>query len=295
MLILSKNSFLLVGLVCFIVDLEAETFASDAIQVSYGPPYKHGELENKKIIESSGLAASRKFPGRFWTHNDSGNKPNLYAFDLRGKHLGTSQIKNAKCDDWEDMAIANINGTSTLIIADIGNNARRRQNLTIYLAEEPTNPKKEIKVSRKIDLSWDGEPFDSEALAYDEKTQEFLLFEKKIGLKNRVFSFKVDSRKKKRRVKANTIGTLKIPMITAADISPDGRKLIIGTYLNGFLFTKNAGENWPQALRRGSEIVTLPTRRQGETICFGAKDSLFLTSEKRPTPFFEIRLNSNSE
>ena len=295
MLSRAKPLLLVACLLSLFTGRNTDTLGATPKARTYGDPIKHGDLENEKIIESSGLAASRKFPGRFWTHNDSGNKPRLYAFNRKGQHLGTSKIKNAKCDDWEDLAIANINGVSTLIIGDIGNNTRRRDELSIYFADEPENPKKDIKVSRKIDLTWDGEPFDSEALAYDEQTQEFFLFEKKLGLGNRVFRFTFDPRKMKQTVKAQVIGTLNIPMITAADISSDGKRLAICTYLNGFLFTRKAGETWQKAFRGDAEIVTLPARRQGETICFGPNDSLFLTSEKRPTPFFEIRLSANNK
>ena len=35
----------------------------------------------REVRESSGLAVSRAYPGVFWTHNDSGDRPRLYALD----------------------------------------------------------------------------------------------------------------------------------------------------------------------------------------------------------------------
>src|SRR5688500_11122535 len=48
-----------------------------------------GEISHPRITESSGLAASRQFPGVFWTHNDGGGgkKQVLYAISREGKPL----------------------------------------------------------------------------------------------------------------------------------------------------------------------------------------------------------------
>ena len=38
-------------------------------------------IEDSRITESSGLAASRAHPGIYWTHNDSDDGPYVYAVD----------------------------------------------------------------------------------------------------------------------------------------------------------------------------------------------------------------------
>src|SRR5689334_7116073 len=38
-----------------------------------------GRLDHPAIRECSGIVHSRKHPGIFWVHNDSGNPPALYA------------------------------------------------------------------------------------------------------------------------------------------------------------------------------------------------------------------------
>src|SRR4051794_6987818 len=48
--------------------------------------FKLGRIDSREITESSGLAASRKHPGVFWTHNDSGNGPYIFAITRDG-HL----------------------------------------------------------------------------------------------------------------------------------------------------------------------------------------------------------------
>ena len=56
------------------------------------------------LRESSGLAVSRRQPGVLWSHNDSGDGPNLYAIDLSGRLLATIPVANAAARDWEDIA-----------------------------------------------------------------------------------------------------------------------------------------------------------------------------------------------
>ena len=70
----------------------------------YGPPATIATLKDRSVSESSGLAASRLTRGAYWTHNDSGDGPFLYAFDTRGDSLGVFRVAGAQARDWEDMA-----------------------------------------------------------------------------------------------------------------------------------------------------------------------------------------------
>jgi hypothetical protein len=63
-------------------------------------------LENRAVTESSGIVASRKNPGIYWTHNDSGDGAYLYAFDREGRDRGRWTVRGATAIDWEDIAIA---------------------------------------------------------------------------------------------------------------------------------------------------------------------------------------------
>src|SRR3954452_16857489 len=56
-------------------------------------------IEEKKIIEASGVVASRRFKGIFWTHND-GDDATLFAIHRDGSLAGKVRI-DAKLHDWE--------------------------------------------------------------------------------------------------------------------------------------------------------------------------------------------------
>ena len=105
---------------------------------NYAAPQIVGKIDNPEIIESSGIAASPCQPNVFWTHNDSGDKAEIFALDSTGKTLATFIVKEAKNDDWEDIAaFKDRSGECFLFIGDIGNNALTRGEFAIYRVREP--------------------------------------------------------------------------------------------------------------------------------------------------------------
>ncbi|MCX6622811.1 MAG: hypothetical protein NTY38_17450, partial [Acidobacteria bacterium] len=87
-------------------------------------------LKNREVSESSGIATSLRNPGIFWTHNDSGDGPYVYAFDKAGGNRGTFHLEGAKAVDWEDMAAGpcpRAPATPCLYLGDIGDNDRNRK------------------------------------------------------------------------------------------------------------------------------------------------------------------------
>ena len=162
------NKDLLLSLILLYIPL-APVAATENVEatVNYGPPRLQGFLENKKIDESSGMAASNRHRGTFWTHNDSGDKPRIFAFDEAGKHRGTCHIKGAEHVDWEDMGAFLWNGQPFVFVADTGDNGRRRKRYIIYTALEPDAPQNDTRVFHRLEFQYeDGASRDCEAVAY---------------------------------------------------------------------------------------------------------------------------------
>ena len=155
-------------------------------ETNYGPAEKLAELENKDIYESSGLAASRRHPGIYWTHNDSGDQPRLFAFDEAGRHQGTSAWKGAKAVDWEDMGSFTYANRPYLFVADVGDNARQRNDYTLYIAVEPDSPRDDVQ-PRALAFRYEDGSRDCEAVGFDPTTKTFLLVEKQLLFSSRVY------------------------------------------------------------------------------------------------------------
>src|SRR3954452_118827 len=95
--------------------------------------FRQGKLESAGLDESSGIVASRAHPGIFWTHNDSGNPPELFAITREGKEVRTYKV-DAKNIDWEDIAL---DEKGRLLIADTGNNQHDRGEVYVHRLAEP--------------------------------------------------------------------------------------------------------------------------------------------------------------
>src|SRR5690606_27346287 len=90
-----------------------------------------------EVRESSGLAQSLRDPGLFWTHNDAGHGPEIYAVDVEGQLVQRILVTGAEAEDWEDIESAPCPGGECLLVGDIGDNDGEREYVTIYRIPEP--------------------------------------------------------------------------------------------------------------------------------------------------------------
>ncbi len=262
----------------------------------YANPKKLSVLQDTQINESSGIAASHHHSGAFWTHNDSGDKPRLFLIDSKGNTLAMCGLSGAVARDWEDMCSFFKGGKSYLLVGDVGDNGSRRPSVTLYLIEEPkryigaNGQPIRLPLVASLTFTYEDGPRDCESLAVDTSSGKIILVEKRTGTGSGVYELPLFSKTPDKTVVAKRIGTVHIPMATAMDISPDGRHLVVATYLIGFEYKRQANENWAAAMGRDPIPVVLPQRKQGEAICYDHDGgSLYLTSEGVKQPLWKIQ------
>lgn len=107
-----------------------------------------GRLSDPTIRETSGMVASRKHPGVFWTLSDSGNPPQIHAIRRDGRVLATFRVAVPNVD-WEDMAI---DDAGHLYLGDIGNNGTILPLRAIYRIDEP-DPSRPPKADLPVNLT----------------------------------------------------------------------------------------------------------------------------------------------
>ncbi len=263
--------------------------------VLYGRGRELCKLANQKIDESSGLACSRNTPGVFWTHNDSGGHARLYAFDAKGKDLGWCVLVGTLAFDFEDVASFTLEGKNYLLVGDVGNNGLAATVQILYLIEEPTvDPKggpaqRRAPVVQTMHFAYEDDHRNCEGLAVDPTSKTILLVTKETGSQCFVYALAWPENNPHRATVARKIATLKIPPSTAMDVSPDGRRAVVLTYGNAYEYTRRASEDWAAAFARRPCEIVVPPRLQGEAICYGTDGkTLYLTSEKLPTPLLEV-------
>jgi hypothetical protein len=126
-----------------------------------------GRLEHPPIREVSGIVASRRHPGVFWVHNDSGNPPALFAVRRDGTLLREYAV-NVPNIDWEDIAT---DDDGHLYLGEIGNNGGLLPVRAIYRVDEP-DPSRPAEEKLQVTLASyfrfpPGGRFDSESLYID--------------------------------------------------------------------------------------------------------------------------------
>ena len=130
-------------------------------------PVHWGNLPDE-VRETSGVAASRARAGVFWTHNDSGGDPVLFALDSTGAVTGRVRIRDATNRDWEDVAVAPCPPGSEgdcVYIGDTGDNSERREAVVIYVVPEPDPRNDTISTAAlRIEATFPDGARDAEAL-----------------------------------------------------------------------------------------------------------------------------------
>ncbi|MFZ5830140.1 MAG: hypothetical protein ACOY3P_08630 [Planctomycetota bacterium] len=282
------------------------TVAGSTLALRYAPGREIAQLRNPRVRESSGIAVSRRTPGVFWTHNDSGDEARAYAFDREGRDLGTIALRDIIAFDWEDMCSLSLEGKSLLLLADIGNNLRAAPMQMIHVVEEPEQEALKatatgesaaegraeplrLNVRQTIYFAYEDDYRDCEALAVDPASKQILLATKGPKAECYVYSFTWPEANSKRAQVARKIARLDLSAVTGMDIAPDGRRAILSTYRNAYQFVRQPDEDWATAFAQRPIEIPLPKRRQGEAICYGEDGkTLYLTSEGQPAPLIEV-------
>ena len=283
------------------------------------------------ISEASGVAVSRTTKDAVWMHNDSGDVPRLFLVGLNGTTLGIVNVKGVTAMDWEDMCSFELDGESWLLVGDIGDNGRVRgvtpspgerggisppvrngsgrvrsstPPCQLLLLKEPTlkltsqadpNFESTVDVFRTVEFQFPDGPHDCESLAVDTVSRTILLVTKTSPFNSALYSLPLTLTKGKESLKAERIASLGVAFATAMDISSDGRRLAIVNMFSGVMLTREdpKKESWAEAGSKPVTVLTLPIRKQGESVCFTADgNSLLLNSEGASQPLWQTELES---
>ncbi|MBN2195000.1 MAG: hypothetical protein JW751_19440 [Polyangiaceae bacterium] len=236
------------------------------------------------VSEASGLAASQRQPGVWWTHNDSGGKPRVYALADDGRPVGDWYVTGATAEDWEDLAIApcrHARHLDCLYVGDIGDNLRSRDHVVVYAFPEPTvSPGTETRSGTlkepvsAIHLTYPDGSEDAEALLVDGRRSRLYVITKDTGRPPRVFAVALDpARAQARFVEEGTVrlGSPLLPvsrMVTSGAYSPDGEWVVLRTYSAAYLWRRHGDEGLGVTLSRDPCSVPVFPEPQGEAISF---------------------------
>ncbi len=252
---------------------------------------KIGQIQFNEISESSGIVASRKYPGVFWTHNDSGDLARIFPIKEDGTVIVSNNsnrpysgvmIPGARNIDWEDIAT---DDKGNLIIGAFGNNPNDRKNLGVYVVSEPDPEQSEMAmVGHKWSFNFPDQAsyppppynrnFDCEAVFY---ANGHIYFLTKHRSNRSTKLYRLDNPQPRISNTLRFIGGYNLRgMVTAADVTPDGRVLAILTYRAVWLLVaREEGANWFEG-----QAFFIPIRAgQCEGIAWDGPNRLLITNE----------------
>ena len=279
---MKRHYSLIFVFVCFLF------FANDEVQVQVQVQAKTEsgllcELKNQKVNESSGICISLRKQGFYWTHNDSGDGPNLYTFDEQGNDWGTYTLSGAKAIDWEDIASTTIQGVKYIYVGDIGDNARKREDIKIYRLQEP-EIRKGTHTLRKFDifiLKYPDQSHDAETLLVLPNGDIQIVTKSMDG---KSFIFEAKSPQPSRIHTMQKVGEITFEgtgimggFATGGEVDPTNRRVVMRTYTHAYIWQVDDLNNWH---KRTPLQIELPKEKQGEAICFDHTGKRLITASE---------------
>ncbi|WP_405735374.1 WD40 repeat domain-containing protein [Streptomyces sp. NBC_00028] len=227
-------------------------------------------IEDSRITESSGLAASHQHPGIYWTHNDQDTGSYIYAVDSStGKTV--ARVTLAGVGQQRDVEAIAIGPDNQIYVGDIGDNdGVSWPYVWIYQLPEPKNLTDQTIRAKQYVVKYTDGSRDAESMIVHPKTGRVYIIDKQED----------GGHLYEGPAQLSTAGTNVFKPVQPVDLwatdaafSPDGQQLAVRGYFGGIWYDWNGGD----LKRKGRLSVPLG---QGESVTYSADGTkLMLGSE----------------
>ncbi|MGW6457790.1 WD40 repeat domain-containing protein [Streptomyces sp. NPDC055078] len=229
-------------------------------------------IEDPRITESSGLAASRAHPGIYWTHNDQ-DEPRVFAVDSRtGKTVATVTLRGVGKP--RDMEAISIGRDGNVYVGDIGDNLNGSwPHVWIYTFPEPKALRDMTVRATQYTVKYADGPRNAEALMVHPTTGRVY-----IASKNEDGGGLYEGPAKLTATGTNTFRRVgEVPWVTDGAFSPDGGELVLRSYFSA------RGYAWKNGRLGADHRVKAPVQGQSESVTYTAdgKALMFGTEGER--------------
>jgi hypothetical protein len=249
-----------------------------------------GTVANVAVVELSGIAASRRNPGVWWVHNDSGNPAAVYAVGDNGADLGTFTLTGATNIDWEDIAVGPgpVPGTNYLYVADIGGNIAPRNEVFVYRVPEPavssstSSGAVNLAGAVKLTLSYPSAATpDAEALIVDPINGDLFIVTKVVAGSAKVYRADVSG---STTVSMTEVASVPQLVVTGGDVTAAGDFVALRTYFSVLVYPRPAGQPLAAAFAQTPCAGATATETQGEAIGFTPDGRGYVTASEGTEP-----------
>lgn len=223
-----------------------------------------------QVNESSGLETAGD--NEFWTHNDSGGEAKIYKVTEKGKLLDSLELNGVKNVDWEEITQ---DDKGNLFVGDFGNNRQSRKDLTIYKVNGNQTERITFRYADQASFPANPPKFDCEAMFWHQDS--LYIFTKNYTKKSHVTQlYAIPDKAGDYEVSPKGSWEIDV-MLTAADISPDGKEFALLTY--GKVLVFNIVDGNVNFLSPKTCFKT--HRKQTEAIVYTDDKNLIFSNEQR--------------
>ena len=268
---------ILLASICFCCACKKHTSSPAPTQTE---PVSVTTLQDPRLIETSGLAASVANPGLLYVHNDSGDTSRFFAIHPDGSlksviyYNGDKSLKLLGVTDCEDIAVNIGPQPGTYVyMGDIGDNDAVRKDIIIFRIKEPALSDTLVNAQAEpLVLTYPDGPRDAETLMVDPIDKLIYIVSKRED-SVRVYSTPLlfnanDTAVLQLRAKLYFAGFGETKYITAGDISQDGLQILLKSYTQVYYWKRQSGEAIWQSMLRSPETLPYTIEKQGEAIGF---------------------------
>ena len=275
---------------------------------NWRPAAQAGTLADA-VNESSGMAISRRIPNRSYRINDSGDTGRFFVLDLTGGGAKSVNVTRFRPMDTEDMAMgpcgANAQDGDCIFIADIGDNARRRQSLSLVVIREVAAFSAEVDPLYRVRLKYPDGPHDAEALGVHPNGDIYITT--KDTAKSQIFRLKADKSRTALNpeeplelvatldwsvLRPNTLPFTK--QVTSMDIAPNGKSFVLLNYVDAmeFFVDLSAPGLDSSKWKAGADyrVLEITTLEQQEAIAYLPDGRSLMYDSERPQPTRPARI-----
>ena len=257
-----------------------------------------GALKASKLVEASGVVRSTQRSNVFWSQNDSGNDPELFAYDSSGTSLGVARVSGASNRDWEAIAIGPCTDGTCVYIGDVGDNRAKHGSVVIWRVAEPTPGDTLTTAAVELRFRYPDGPRDVEAMWVSPDTSIWLLTKRPLlrpdGTSRPTLLYRLPPEVWSNGGKHVAILIDSLPIIPLASndrtwitdaslSSPDStgaRRLAVRTYEQVYIFSADPITGRPGALEHRCSLQPLH-QRMGEGVVWLADGRLLFNAEGR--------------
>jgi len=223
--------------------------------------------------------------------------------------LGVFRVTGAQADDWEDIAIGPGPQPNQpyLYIGDIGDNNSTRAEVIVYRVAEPALSTATRKLTKSrpgvtepaqaLRLRYPDGKHDAETLLVHPATGNIYIVTK-VVLANPVVYEALAPLQFGKPVTLKRLGEIRVPslfggVITGGAISPDGRRVALCDYFQGYeLILPAKATNFDDIWKERMVGFDLGKRKQGEAITYRLDGKALLATSERPNaPVIQVSRN----